>query len=69
MIVWRESNGQCGVVDSSNRWFGEWQMSMDLWRGNGGPAYAPSPQRASCGEQDTVAYRVWVKAGWSPWGG
>ena len=66
-IVWRESNGRCDVVDPSRRWFGEWQMSSTLWKGFGGSAYAPSPQDASCGEQDRVAYRVWVAAGWSPW--
>ena len=69
MIVWRESNGRCDVVSSNGAWRGAWQMTMTLWRGNGGTAYASSPDRATCGEQDRVAYRVWVSAGWGPWGG
>ena len=69
MIVWRESNGRCDVVSSNGLWRGCWQMTMTLWRGYGGRAYAPSPERASCPEQDRVAYKVWLANGWKPWGG
>ncbi|HET8971118.1 MAG TPA: transglycosylase family protein [Candidatus Nanopelagicales bacterium] len=69
MIVWRESNGQCGVVSSNGAWRGAWQMTMTLWRGFGGTAYASTPERASCGQQDQVAYRVWLQQWWTPWGG
>jgi hypothetical protein len=69
MIVWRESNGRCDVVSSNGLWRGEWQMTMSLWRANGGRSYASSPERATCGEQDKVAYRIWISSGWGPWGG
>lgn len=69
MIVWRESNGRCDVVSSNGLWRGCWQMTMTLWRANGGLQYASSPDRASCAEQDRVAYRVWLSAWWGPWGG
>jgi Transglycosylase-like domain len=69
MIVWRESNGQCSVVSSNGLWRGAWQMTMTLWRGFGGTKFASTPERASCSQQDTVAYRVWQHSWWGPWGG
>jgi hypothetical protein len=65
----RESHNTCTVVSSNGLWRGKWQMTMSLWRGYGGTTYASAPERASCVQQDQVAYRVWISSWWGPWGG
>jgi len=65
----RESHNVCTVVASSGTWRGKWQMTMSLWRGYGGTAFATTPERATCLEQDKVAYKVWISSWWRPWGG
>ena len=68
-IVYRESKGSCTIMSRTGAWRGKWQMTLSLWRANGGLAFAAAPERASCLNQDVVAYRVWVRSGWRPWGG
>lgn len=68
-IVYRESKGSCTILSRTGAWRGKWQMTLSLWRANGGLAFAAAPERASCLNQDKVAYRVWVRSGWRPWGG
>ena len=68
-IFYRESKGTCGVTSYNGLWRGKWQMTMGLWKGNGGLAFAKTPEKATCAQQDLVAHHVWVAAGWSPWGG
>ena len=68
-IVYRESHGSCTVVAASGSWRGKWQMTLSLWKANGGLKYAATPERASCAKQDKVAHTVWVRSGWGPWGG
>jgi hypothetical protein len=68
-ISWRESHDVCSVVNPSGEYRGKWQMSLSLWRSYGGRAYARTPDRATCREQDTVAQRIWVDQWWWPWGG
>ncbi len=68
-IVRRESGGNCRVVNWRGPWRGKWQMTDQLWRSYGGKRYASHPERASCAQQDVVAYRAWRAAGWRPWGG
>ena len=65
----RESHNVCTVVSSNGSWRGKWQMTVTLWRGYGGTAYAATPERATCLEQDKVAYNVWIASWWRPWGG
>jgi hypothetical protein len=65
----RESHNVCSVVSSNGAWRGKWQMTMTLWRGYGGTAFASTPERATCLEQDKVAYKVWIAQWWRPWGG
>lgn len=64
-VVRLESGGSCTVV--SGPYHGEWQMTVGLWKGHGGLVFASAPEFASCGQQDVVAYRIWVEQGWSPW--
>ncbi|TAK69727.1 MAG: hypothetical protein EPO13_07715 [Actinomycetota bacterium] len=68
-IVARESGGSCTVVNRRGPWRGRWQMTDSLWRAYGGLAYAKHPEKASCGQQDKVAYRIWLANGYSHWGG
>ena len=68
-IVYRESKGSCTVKSSNGMWRGKWQMSLALWKANGGLAFGAAPELASCVDQDKVAHHVWVAGGWGPWGG
>lgn len=69
MIVQRESGGSCTIVSSSGAYRGKWQMGAPFWSSYGGLKYASTPDRASCAEQDRVAYRGWIASWWYPWGG
>jgi len=68
-ISYRESHNSCTVLSPTKSWRGKWQMSIALWKANGGLTYAASPDKASCLAQDKVAYKVWIRSWWSPWGG
>lgn len=68
-IVRRESGGRCSVVSAGGLYRGKWQMSSALWRAYGGTAFATTADRATCAEQDQVAYKVWLTSWWRPWGG
>lgn len=68
-VVYRESKGVCRAVSRGGVYRGRWQMSAALWRANGGRAFAPTADRASCVQQDLVALRVWQRSWWRPWGG
>lgn len=67
MVVQRESGGQCDISDPSGTYRGKWQMDSQFWSSYGGREFAPSPDRATCAEQDVVAYRGWVDRWWQPW--
>ena len=68
-ISWRESHDVCAAMSADGRFRGKWQMTQSLWDAHGGRAFARSPQRATCQEQDRIARRVWVASWWWPWGG
>jgi len=68
-ISYRESHNSCTVLSPTGAWRGKWQMSTALWKANGGLTYAATPDKASCLAQDKVAYRIWIRSWWSPWGG
>jgi hypothetical protein len=69
MIVARESGGRCTAVSASGLYRGKWQMGSSFWSSFGGKAFASTPDRATCAEQDLVAYRGWLASWWGPWGG
>jgi peptidoglycan hydrolase-like protein with peptidoglycan-binding domain len=69
MIVKRESGGSCTITSPSGAYRGKWQMSSLFWKTYGGLAYASSADRATCLEQDKVAYKGWLASWWHPWGG
>jgi peptidoglycan hydrolase-like protein with peptidoglycan-binding domain len=68
-IARRESGGRCTAVSAGGAYRGKWQMGSWFWKNYGGTKYAATPDKASCLEQDRVAYRGWVDSWWSPWGG
>lgn len=63
----RESHGICTAVNPSGKYRGRWQMDANFWSAYGGLAYASTPDRATCHQQDLVAYRGWQARGWQPW--
>lgn len=68
-IARRESGGLCTAVSASGAYRGKWQMGTWFWKNYGGLKYAETPDKASCLEQDRVAYKGWVDSWWNPWGG
>jgi Transglycosylase-like domain len=68
-VAKRESGGNCRAVNPSGLYRGKWQMSAGFWAGYGGKKYAARADRATCHQQDKVAYRGWLASWWHPWGG
>lgn len=66
-IIRAESGGNCRAVSPGGKYRGKWQMDRSFWRTYGGLAYASTPDRASCAQQDIVAHRGWVARWWQPW--
>lgn len=66
-IAKRESNRRCKAVNRTGKYRGRWQMDKNFWRSYGGRKFAKRPEKASCLEQDLVAYRGWIARGWQPW--
>ncbi len=69
MIVKRESGGRCTAVSPNGTYRGKWQMNSAFWRSYGGTSFATTADRATCAQQDLVAYRGWIASWWNPWGG
>ncbi len=66
-VAQRESGGNCAIVSYNGTWRGKWQMDLSFWSTYGGLEFAPSPEIATCEQQDLVAYRGWVDRWWWPW--
>jgi hypothetical protein len=66
-VARRESGGNCRAVSRGGTYRGKWQMNSAFWAHYGGRKFASSANRASCAEQDLVAYRGWVDRWWRPW--
>lgn len=62
-----ESNNNCKATGSKGKYQGTWQMNAGFWKTYGGLKYAKKASKASCHEQDLVAYKGWLARGWSPW--
>ena len=63
----KESNNNCKATGGNGKYRGTWQMNAGFWKTYGGKKYASRPDKATCHEQDLVAYRGWLDRGWSPW--
>ena len=62
-----ESNNNCKATGSNGKYQGPWQMSAGFWKTYGGKKYASKASKATCKQQDLVAYKGWLDRGWSPW--
>jgi len=68
-ISLRESSGRCTAVSRGGGYRGKWQMSASFWKGYGGLVFAATADKATCAQQDLVAYRGWIRSWWWPWSG
>lgn len=62
-----ESHGNCKSTGGKGKYQGTWQVNAGFWKTYGGKKYASKASKATCKEQDLVAYRGWLARGWSPW--
>jgi hypothetical protein len=62
-----ESHGNCKSTGGKGKYQGTWQVNAGFWKTYGGKKYATKASKASCREQDLVAYKGWLARGWSPW--
>jgi hypothetical protein len=62
-----ESNNNCKSTGGNGKYQGTWQMNAGFWKTYGGKKYASNASKATCKEQDLVAYKGWLARGWSPW--
>lgn len=67
-VIKKESKGNCKAVGGKGKYRGKWQMNAGFWKSYGGLQYAKTADKATCEQQDQVAYRGWLARGWSPWG-
>ena len=63
----KESSNNCKARGYKGRYLGTWQMNAGFWKTYGGKKYGSNPTKASCKQQDRVAYKGWLARGWSPW--
>ena len=66
-ISMKESHRNCKAIGRSGKYRGRWQMSPAFWKTYGGKQFASKPEKASCRDQDLVAYNGWIVRGWAPW--
>lgn len=62
-----ESKNNCKSTGGKGKYQGTWQVSAGFWKTYGGKKYASKASKATCREQDLVAYKGWLARGWSPW--
>ena len=51
-----------------NGYYGAYQFAAGTWRGIGGGRYASYAHQAPKFAQDHMAYKLWKRSGWGPWG-
>ena len=62
-----ESGGNYGI-NTGNGYYGAYQFAAGTWLGVGGGKYARYAHQAPKFAQDHMAYRLWKRFGWGPWG-
>jgi hypothetical protein len=62
-----ESHNNCKSTGGKGKYQGTWQVSAGFWKTYGGKKYAEKASKATCLQQDLVAYKGWLARGWSPW--
>lgn len=64
----RESGGNYRI-NTGNGYYGAYQFAYATWRAVNGHRFAPTADQAPKYIQDYVAWRLFKRAGWAPWGG
>jgi hypothetical protein len=67
-VIKKESHGNCKAIGGGGKYRGKWQMNAGFWKTHGGLQFAKSADKATCEQQDQVAYQGWLARGWQPWG-
>jgi hypothetical protein len=62
-----ESGGNYGI-NTGNGYYGAYQFAAGTWLGVGGGKYSRYAHQAPKFAQDHMAYRLWKRSGWGPWG-
>ncbi len=62
-----ESGGNY-ATNTGNGYYGAYQFDAGTWRSVGGAQYAPYASQAPKVAQDHMAWTLWSRAGWGPWG-
>lgn len=62
-----ESGGRYSI-NTGNGYYGAYQFAAGTWNGIGGGMYASHAHKAPKFAQDHMAYRLYKKSGWGPWG-
>lgn len=55
-------------INTGNGYYGAYQFHAATWRGVGGGLYSSYAHQAPKFAQDHMAYRLWKRSGWGPWG-
>jgi hypothetical protein len=55
-------------INTGNGYYGAYQFHAGTWRGVGGGMYSSYAHQAPKFAQDHMAYRLWKRSGWGPWG-
>lgn len=56
-------------INTGNGYYGAYQFAYGTWRAMGGHRYTTTADLAPKHIQDYVAWRLFKRAGWAPWGG
>ena len=62
-----ESSGNY-ATNTGNGYYGAYQFDAGTWLSVGGDRYAPYASGAPPFAQDHMAWTLWSRAGWGPWG-
>lgn len=55
-------------INTGNGYYGAYQFAAGTWRDVGGGRYSSYAHQAPKFAQDHMAYRLWKRSGWGPWG-
>ena len=66
-VRWCESNDRYGI-NTGNGYYGAWQFAYGTWLGSGGSRYESHAHKAPKFAQDHIAWKLWTRSGWGPWG-
>jgi len=61
-------SGNTYKINTGNGYYGAWQFAAGTWRGSGGGRYASYAHQAPKFAQDHIAWKLWKRSGWGPWG-